>query len=103
MAKINCLVENCIYNNSRLCNKRVVSVGGFIARTKTNTFCESYIEGNDYESEFAIMNDEIDIWCDAMECIHLKLGRCQKEVINVGGKNVHLASQTECLSFKNKA
>lgn len=102
MSKIKCEAKGCIYNNQKLCNKRIVSISGFIAKTRTNTFCESFIEGNDYETEFAVYNDEIDIWCDATECVNLKLGRCQKGVINVNGKNVHLASQTECMSFKRK-
>lgn len=109
MPNLKCSVDTCTYNYSSACHKSNIMVEGLIARSKTNTFCNSYRKLNPYNAydvEFSSFNDldeEKDIYCDAISCVHLKENKCNyKGQILIDGKKALSQSETNCNTFKLK-
>lgn len=98
MAKINCSAKNCLYNNEKFCSRNQIAV-------ERKTSCDSfeYMDKN-YNVEIAdfSLNDNKDIWCDAVKCKYQETGKCYAKEIKVGNPKASSSVETNCQTFEEK-
>ena len=82
MAKINCDVCNCSYNNSGVCFSNRVDIGGMASSTENDT-CDCLV-------------------CKVSSCEHNENCLCTLSSIQVNGSEANLYTETNCGSFDKK-
>lgn len=103
MTNLVCSVDSCIHNNSSLCCKEGITIGGSRAVSSEATCCDSFEEKtgafmNSLESPHTSLN----VQCEACNCTYNENRRCAAEDIHVAGMNACTTRETECNSFVPK-
>lgn len=106
MADLKCAVENCVYNENRLCSKGDIMVGGKNASSCEETCCESFSqrrEGQDvFKSATCHPSKTISIDCEAMRCAHNSNYKCVAEHVDIKGCGSCGCKETLCATFAGK-
>ena len=103
MADLKCAVENCSYNDSHLCCKGDIMVGGRHADDSDATCCESFFpqkEGMDsFKSSVTHPSPTISIDCEAAKCIYNTNYKCHADHVDIKGCGACDCQQTSCATF----
>ena len=106
MAELKCAVENCTYNDQRLCCKGDIMVGGKHACDCDETCCESFAqqrEGMDsFKSSVTHPSSTISIDCEAVKCIYNSNYKCHADHVDIKGSGACDCGQTACATFTEK-
>lgn len=101
MTRLKCSVENCMYNQDKLCAKGDIMVGGQEAVKPNETCCESFRERTgSMTNSTAQASEEISVKCHATKCRFNENCMCSAEEIGIAGSNACTCSETECASFE---
>lgn len=102
MPKLKCDVKKCVYNCERLCAKSVIYVNNDVDAKKCESFDERRYEKNDYNTEFANMDNTnlyVSIECKAKECDYNNNGTCVSENVKIGCGGIKCENKAECETF----
>lgn len=101
MTKLECGVMNCFYNENRYCGKGDIMVEGKDAKTAGSTCCASFKErkGDSARNACCHPKKEVDVVCQACNCIHNKDCKCEADHIGINGNNACDCKETECATF----
>ncbi len=106
MADLKCAVENCTYNEDRLCCKGDIMVGGKHACDCDGTCCESFAERKeDYDvftSALSHPSKTSSIDCEAVKCIYNSNYKCHAEHVDIKGCGACDCGETACATFTEK-
>ena len=106
MAELKCAVENCAYNEQRLCSKGDIMVGGKSACQSEETCCESFLQGREgHESFKSALNHPsktISIDCEAVKCVYNSNYKCIADHVDITGQGANKSKETTCATFKEK-
>ncbi len=106
MADLKCTAETCTYNDSQLCCKGDIMVGGKHACECGETCCESFFpkrEGTDsFKSSVVHPTSTISIDCEAVKCIYNANYKCHAEHVDIRGNGADEHQQTACATFTEK-
>ena len=104
MAKLECSVRNCFYNEDKYCSKGDIMVGGKDATTSRYTCCESFRERKGDTASNAVCHPkkEIVIGCQACNCVYNKDEKCSADCVDISGNNACDCKETECKTFNCK-
>lgn len=105
MDKINCNVESCSHNNSRICYANRVNVGGRSAKNPCDTCCGSFLDKKNYSNLTNNTNSDGScdcLVCDAINCHYNDNKLCTANSISVSGGNANIYTETNCDTFKLK-
>lgn len=102
MTQLDCTVTSCLYNRDCLCSRENITIGGSGARRSGETCCESFCEkGTNTLNAIGHTGENVQIACDACECIHNEDCRCTASHIGIGGGGgVCRCTETECEDFR---
>ena len=104
MPKIKCWVKKCTYNNKETCTKRNIDVESSDSLIKDETYCESFVPQNEsnLKYEFASFDNDInrnvDVYCNAVNCVYEKNQRCYADHIQIRNSNIKYKYDTEFAS-----
>lgn len=102
MSKISCQVEKCSHNRNGCCHANFVEISGKAAECNKETCCSSFLNREVYSS---LTNNTVDgkecdcLNCTVKTCKYNENCYCNRDSIEVGGDNVLVHSETQCLSF----
>lgn len=101
MTKLECSVNNCIYNEEPYCCKGDIMVGGKEAKNTSETRCESFKERTRDCGCNSVghKSENIDIDCEAVKCIYNENCKCSANRIGIVGGNAKESKDTQCASF----
>ena len=101
MTFLDCTVTGCVYNADKCCCKGDIQVEGKNAERTEDTCCGSFKERGSYDMQNAVgrMSKEIEVACEACNCVFNEDKRCAAEHIGIAGKNACTCGETECASF----
>ena len=104
MAELKCAVENCAYNEQRLCSKGDIMVGGKEACQSEETCCESFRDAKNDRFESALEHPcrTISIDCEAVKCVYNSNYKCIAEHVDIMGAGADESKETSCATFKEK-
>jgi hypothetical protein len=104
MPLLDCNVVDCVYNDSKLCSKNNILVGGEQANSSDLTCCDSFAEKNrdNYTSSVGEGSRPTSVTCEATKCFYNEHNLCTANQIGISGYNAHAAEQTECATFNPK-
>ena len=104
MTQLCCNAENCFYNKSECCCKGDISVEGDQDWASDDTCCSSFRErGIDSYTDSSIEpKREIEVSCDAVNCVYNDNYSCGADRIGISGKNASVCDQTACATFQEK-
>lgn len=104
MTDLKCSVTNCIYNESHLCAKDSIQVGGKTAKDQSCTCCESFCDCDQPSAKNVCQNaqPQTKIGCEAVNCIYNENRYCHADHIDISGNGAGTSQQTECATFKMK-
>lgn len=103
MQKINCVINNCAHNNGGACFSNRVDIGGISAAENGDTCCGSFLDEKNYGKLTNNTNGSGEcscLVCKVDTCTYNNNDLCSLEIINVGGNEVNIYTETECNSFK---
>ena len=104
MTNLKCSVTNCVYNDSNLCSKDEMNVGGEHAKEQSCTCCESFCNCNHASASAKNVcqtaTPQTKIGCEAVNCIYNENRYCHADHIDISGNGAGTAQQTECATFK---
>ncbi len=101
MPRLDCSVMNCRYNQDHGCVRDNISVGGAMAKSSSETCCDSFEEksGDSFTNSFREPSLKVNIRCEAKNCMHNDNCSCHAQSIDVGGSNACKCEQTVCGTF----
>lgn len=100
MPKLNCCVENCAYNNDKYCCVGAIDVDGVKAVQSDSTCCNTFLERSDAFTNCACdPNPEIDIDCEAKNCMYNDNCKCHAEKVDIDGDGACNCHETKCSTF----
>ncbi len=104
MPRLDCSVVNCKYNEEHGCVRNNISVGGAGAKSSGETCCDSFEErrGDTFTNSFREPSLNVDIRCEAKNCVHNDACSCHADKIDVEGRNACRCEQTDCGTFYEK-
>ena len=104
MTKLSCSAEKCMFNKDNYCCKSDIVVEGKGACNCGETCCGSFHEqGNNSGSNVAEHeNPQVEIKCEATNCVHNENEQCKAGNIGIVGKHASYSEQTECGTFKSR-
>ncbi len=103
MTKLDCTVQNCLYNKENCCCKDNIQVEGNHARHSHDTCCTSFREGKHYAvNSVDIPTKDTNVLCQATECTFNSNCHCEAKHIGISGKNACDCRETECATFRCK-
>ena len=103
MTNLMCSVYNCIHNNSNLCSKQGITVGGSNATSSLETCCDSFEEKNGtFTNAYESPQFQLNIQCEACNCTYNENRCCAAEDIHIAGMDACTSKETECNSFVPK-
>ena len=105
MAKINCDVCNCSYNNSGVCFSNRVDIGGMASSTENDTCCGSFLAKKHYSdlTNSSESSGPCDcLVCKVSSCEHNENCLCTLSSIQVNGSEANLYTETNCGRFDKK-
>lgn len=101
MTNLKCNVQNCMYNDDKLCSKGDIMIGGRDASKPNETCCESFRERTGSASNsVGHACKKIDVDCEATKCVFNEECKCNAHEIGIGGNNACSCGETECASFE---
>ncbi len=102
MTRLTCNVSNCGNNEHGFCCISSIEIGGRNAQECSGTCCSSYIDKQGAQNLSTHPNPQVEIHCQAQNCVHNCGGACDAAQINVGGAQACCCEQTECREFCRK-
>ena len=103
MAELKCSVDNCTYNNDRLCCRGEILVGGKNAGSEKDTCCESFQQRREGTSTNAVNpTGRISIDCQAVKCVYNTDCKCQAEHVDIRGCGACDCKETSCATFRER-
>lgn len=104
MAELKCAADTCTYNNSMLCCKGDIMVGGKHACNTDETCCESFAEkrGESFTSSMEHPCQTISIDCEAVKCVYNSNYKCHAEHVDIKGCGACDCRETSCSTFKER-
>lgn len=105
MNKINCEVDNCSHNKSRICFSDRINIGGKTANKEFDTCCGSFLDKKLYSDLTNDTNNQGScncLICKVDSCKHNSNSLCSLDSIDISGQNVKIYSETNCSSFSLK-
>lgn len=100
MTQLKCSVRNCMHNDKQLCAKGDITIGGSSADAPNETRCESFQQKTTSASNsLGHPSKNIEVDCEAANCIFNKECKCNAEEIGIAGSNACSCAETECGSF----
>ncbi|MCI6675674.1 MAG: DUF1540 domain-containing protein [Clostridiales bacterium] len=104
MTNLKCSVTNCVYNDSHLCSKDAIRVGGEEATEQQYTCCESFCDchHSSAKNNANCAIPQTKIGCEAVNCIYNENRYCHANHIDITGNGAGKPEQTECSTFKMK-
>ena len=106
MAELKCGVQSCTYNQSKLCCKGDIMVGGRHADNCDDTCCESFAERREghesFTSSLAHPSKVISIDCEAVNCIYNSNYRCRADHVDIRGGKANNSKETNCGTFTER-
>lgn len=100
MTKLNCNVKTCANNNKNYCCISSIYVGGKKANYSSDTECDSFIKKNSgFTNSTYDPNPEVDISCEAENCMYNCDKMCTANNINISGLHSCCSGETCCASF----
>ena len=106
MAELQCVVENCVYNQETYCCKGDICVGGKQACCESETCCESFQQRKDGRDAFANSichpSKVISIDCEAANCMYNKNYKCHAEHVDIKGCGACDCRETACATFRER-
>lgn len=102
MPKLRCSAEGCMSNTNQYCSRGEIQVSGQSAGTSQDTCCANFSEGsgNARNAIDQATIQDMDIQCDAQNCMHNNSAKCHAESIDVSGYGACKCDDTCCSSFK---
>lgn len=102
MPLLDCSVTSCYYNDSKLCNRNNIVVGGDQACSSDSTCCDSFQERSmdSYSSSTGEASRPTSVTCEAVNCTYNENNLCMANQIGISGHTAHQPEQTECATFK---
>ena len=106
MAKVQCSIQSCSYNQRGNCHARNVVIGGNGAGTSNSTCCGSFLNRDVYSN--LATNEKhksviVDLACSVGTCLYNQNEHCALETISIGGTSDTLIyTETQCQSFQAK-
>ncbi|HKM21449.1 MAG TPA: DUF1540 domain-containing protein [Lachnospiraceae bacterium] len=109
MAKLECGVNSCHYNESNACCRGAINVYGRDAMTMCDTCCGSYEPKNkDHDTnsftsgcECTHPKDALEISCEATKCVYNDDCRCDAPKVGIAGREARDSEETECSTFRS--
>ena len=101
MPKIKCFVKKCTYNNDQKCTRKNIDVESTDSVVKDETYCESFVPLSEMTMnyEFASFDgkktDNVDVYCNAINCVYEKNQRCYADHIQIRNSNIKFKYDTE--------
>ncbi len=104
MTNLDCSVTGCFYNEDKCCMKENILVDGKDATENSETCCSSFKEKGCGCNTNTVKNSkkEVDVSCEATNCMFNDACKCQAEHIGIAGGNACNRNETECASFDCK-
>lgn len=104
MAKLDCSVQNCLYNKECCCCKGDIMVGGKHAKNGSDTCCESFSErkADSYVSALDHPSKTISVDCEAVNCLYNSNYKCTAEHVDISGSGACNCRGTTCQTFTEK-
>lgn len=104
MTFLDCSVTGCAYNEDRCCCKGEICVEGRDAHRVDETCCRSFAERGENSARNAAkrISKEIDVTCEACNCVFNENKKCSADHIGIAGGNACTCGETECASFSCK-
>lgn len=104
MTYLDCTVAGCLYNADKCCCKGDITVEGNHATNTQETCCGSFRERGTHggQNTAGRMSKEIEVACEACNCIYNEEHRCAAEHIGIAGAHACTCGETECASFKSR-
>lgn len=102
MPLLDCSVVDCYYNDSKLCSRHNIVVGGEEACSSDCTCCDSFQQKgvDSYTSSAGEATRPTSVTCEAVKCVYNEENLCMANQIGISGHNAHQPEQTECATFK---
>ncbi|OYO63686.1 uncharacterized protein DUF1540 [Lachnotalea glycerini] len=102
MPLLDCNVVECQHNDSNLCSKSNICVGGEQACSSDCTCCDSFQEKrlDSYSSSTGEASRPTSVTCEATNCAYNEKQLCAANQIGINGHNANAAEQTQCATFK---
>lgn len=104
MTELKCLAKNCAYNDSELCCKGDIMVGGMRACSCDDTCCESFREQREGSVRNALEHPDrmISIDCEAVKCVYNTNYKCHADHVDIRGCSAGSSKDTLCATFKER-
>ena len=102
MPNLDCTVVKCTYNVDEYCAKGTILVAGEDAEQPRETCCSSFKEKkeNGYSNVDRMVDRQVEVDCEAKDCIFNESGNCNAGHIGIAGANACECNETECASFR---
>lgn len=109
MAKLECGVQSCHFNESNACCRGAINVYGRDALTMCDTCCGSYEpKGGEHVTNAytdgcgcSHPKDALEISCEATKCIYNDDCRCDAQKVDIAGHEARDSEETECSTFRS--
>lgn len=104
MPKLTCQCNCCMHNKNNNCCRPSITVKGEEATCKSDTFCHSFSptgEGALNVTAFCTENVDIDVSCNAKNCVHKSGNVCTAQDVNITNSTATTMKNTVCSSFCN--
>nr|WP_302596934.1 DUF1540 domain-containing protein [uncultured Cellulosilyticum sp.] len=101
MPKLRCSASSCAHNQEECCCRGKINVAGEAASTSNETCCDNFFEdaGNARDAVSQEPMENIDIDCEAQNCVHNQSCKCHADYVDVNGYGANSAGETACSSF----
>ena len=103
MTDLGCCVSDCVHNESQMCCRGTIKVGGEDAKSACCTYCESVQQkgsGSGATNSTHQPDHKINISCDALNCKYNDSTRCTAGHVDVKNSSDTVHGQTECATFQ---
>lgn len=99
-SNLNCLANNCAFNNSGTCNAGHIKVEGFEASITPETYCDSFRNSSsfslsNYSGGTGVTNTQA-ISCSANNCMYNAHGGCNASHVDINFENA------SCETFESR-
>ncbi len=99
MPSLSCSVQNCGNNAEGCCCLNEIKVDGNHPDTPEGTCCNSFTDQVGASNSTSTPNDQLNVMCEATDCVHNKGCTCCADSIDVAGFGASNSLDTQCSSF----
>ncbi|WP_099468832.1 DUF1540 domain-containing protein [Konateibacter massiliensis] len=102
MTLLDCNVTDCHYNDSKLCSRNNIVVGGEEACSSDCTCCDSFMlrSTDSFSNQTGEATRPTSVTCEAIHCVYNESNLCVADQIGINGHGANAAEQTQCATFK---